>query len=370
MPQHVTIHISPKSILLLIASGVLIWFVIEFSSLLLMLFLAILLAVAITPGVEKLERWHIPRPLAIVLIYIGLGGVASLAIGVLIPVLIDQISQLRSTLPSTISEILSWPQHLLSTFFPTSSSPENLVQQFSESLSAVLGNTASLLVTLGSTLTTIFFDVLLVMVVCFILASEAKFSQHVLVRFFPPHMRPLAAKLMHEMGARLGHWVRAQLLICLIYGTAFGIGLRLVGVPYAFALGLAAAVLELIPYIGGASVTAVAVLVALSISPLTVLAVLLVYVVVAAIESNILYPKVVGESVGVHPLVVIIALFIGAELLGVMGALLAVPCTVVLQVLFEQFYRFEESSGLADSVPAAAEPAPAPAPTLPPHPES
>jgi predicted PurR-regulated permease PerM len=63
------------------------------------------------------------------------------------------------------------------------------------------------------------------------------------------------------------------------------------------------------------------------------------------------YPKVVGDSVGVHPLVIILALFIGAEARGVMGALLAVPCAVVLQVLFEQFYRFAEPEVAAVEVP-------------------
>ena len=141
---------------------------------------------------------------------------------------------------------------------------------------------------------------------------------------------------------RLGHWVRAQLLVCLFYGTCFGIGLGLMGVPYAFALGLAAGLMELIPYIGGLIVTILAILVALSISPWLALGVLALYLVVSTIEANILYPKVVGDIVGLHPLVIIIALFIGAEAGGVMGALLAVPFTVVLQVLFEQFYRFED----------------------------
>jgi len=90
--------------------------------------------------------------------------------------------------------------------------------------------------------------------------------------------------------------------------------------------------------------------------------------VISTIEANILYPKVVGDIVGLHPLVVIIALFLGAETGGVMGALLAVPFTVVLQVLFEQFYRFEEPAvavapaPLAEVDPSPARPVPAIAP--------
>jgi predicted PurR-regulated permease PerM len=164
---------------------------------------------------------------------------------------------------------------------------------------------------------------------------------------FPPAHRLTATQLAHEIGERLGHWVRAQLLVCMFYGICFGIGLGLLGVPYAFALGLTAAFMELIPYVGGAIVTGLAMLVALTSSIWLTLGVLVVYLVVANVEANIVYPKFVGESVGVHPLVIIIALFIGAEARGVMGALLAVPFTVVLQVLFDQFYRFEEQPMLA-----------------------
>ena len=140
------------------------------------------------------------------------------------------------------------------------------------------------------------------------------------------------------------------------------------GVPYAFALGLAAGLMELIPYVGGLIVTALAILVALSVSPWLALGVLALYLVVSTIEANILYPKVVGDIVGLHPLVIIIALFIGAEVCGVMGALLAVPFTVVLQVLFEYFYRFEEPPTPVVEAPVMErEPATAPPKTVAPR---
>src|SRR5205085_8069260 len=118
----------------------------------------------------------------------------------------------------------------------------------------------------------------------------------------------------------------------------------LLGVPYAFSLGVAGAVLELIPYLGGAIVTIAAMLVALSISPWLALGVLGLELLVANIESRIVYPKLVGDIVGLHPLAIIIALFIGAEAKGIIGALLAVPAAIVIQVLFERFYRFEDTA--------------------------
>jgi predicted PurR-regulated permease PerM len=102
-------------------------------------------------------------------------------------------------------------------------------------------------------------------------------------------------------------------------------------------------VLELIPYVGGITVTAIAMLVAVTISPWRALAVLILEIVVANIESHVLYPKVVGDAVGLHPLTIILALFIGAEAKGIIGALVAVPVAVVLQVVFDRFYRFHDT---------------------------
>ena len=84
--------------------------------------------------------------------------------------------------------------------------------------------------------------------------------------------------------------------------------------------------------------------------------------IVANIESHVVYPKLVGDIVGLHPLTIIIALFIGAEAKGIMGALLAVPVAVVLQVLFDHFYRFEDSAAAADAA--------LPSDALPPAPDS
>jgi predicted PurR-regulated permease PerM len=350
MPQSISIHITAKSVALLLAAVALVWLIANFSSILVILFVAILLAVAITPLVGRLEELRIPRTAAIALSYVGLFGMLSIVIAVLVPILIEQVDQLSANLPDLTQTVLDLPSKWITPYFPSLAQRfqlNNLAQPLSEQLGTLVGGVGTLLVGIGRTLTSLILNGLLVLVVAFILTSDAEFAPHFIARFFPSAFRPTAAKLAREMGERLGHWVRAQLLVCMFYGICFGIGLGLLGVPYAFALGLAAAFMELIPYVGGAIVTGLAMLVALTSSIWLALGALVVYLVVANVEANIVYPKFVGESVGVHPLVIIIALFIGAEARGVTGALLAVPFTVVLQVLFDQFYRFEEQPVVA-----------------------
>jgi predicted PurR-regulated permease PerM len=361
--------------MLLLAAAAVVWMLTTFSSILFLLFISILLAVAITPLINRMEERKVPRSLAIIIIYILLIAVASLAIGLLIPVLIEEINQLRTNLPGLVRSALDLPARWITPYFPSAASSleaSNIAQTLSDQIGGLVGGVGALVLTIGSLLTSLLISTFLVLVIGFFLTSDARFAPTLIARFFPPSARTTAAELAREIGRRLGHWVRAQLLVGLFYGTTFGIGLALMGVPYAFSLGVAGAILELIPYVGGAIVTALAMLVALAISPWLSLGVLVWEIIVANIESHVVYPKVVGDIVGLHPLVIIIALFIGAEAQGVMGALLALPVAIVIQVLFERFYRFEEATEAEERVtlsnlapPQVAVPRPAEVPGSP-----
>jgi predicted PurR-regulated permease PerM len=358
MPKTIIVHITVRGIALLLAAGAAIWLLVMFSQILLILFLAILLAVAVTPLVERLEARRFPRSFAILLIYALILGIVSIAFGLLIPLLIDEVSQLSANLPAIIDSIVTFPERWIAPLLGRTLPVDDIAQSLNDQIRTFVGGIGGFLVAFGKTLTTAVISLFIVLVVGYFLTSDAEFAPHFIARFFPPAYHARAASLARQIGARLGHWVRAQLLVGLFYGVSFGIGLWLIGVPYAFSLGLAGAILELIPYVGGAIVTVVAMLVALTISPWLALGVLALELVVASIESHIVYPKLVGDIVGLHPLVIIIALFIGAEAKGVIGALLAIPAAVVLQVVFEQFYRFEEPENapaevvMAPNVPA------------------
>ena len=358
MPQTINIQITVKSILLILAVGAAIWLLVAFDKIMLILFLAILLAIAIDPLVDRLETHRIPRALAILLVYLLLLGILTGVVGLLVPVLVDEVSQLSSNLPNITRQVLSLPTTWIAPHFPSLAkelSSSNITDQLSGELGAVVGGVGGILVGFGRTFTTLVISTFLILVVGFFLTADARFAPRVIARFFPPSSRPTASTLAREIGRRLGHWARAQALVGLFFGVTFGLGLAIMGVPYALSLGVAGAVLELIPYVGGVIVTGLGVLVALAVSPLLALGVIVLYLIVANIESHVVYPKLVGDIVGLHPLVIIIALFVGAEIKGVLGALLAVPVTVVIQVLFDHFYRFEDPDAV--EVPATETPA-------------
>jgi predicted PurR-regulated permease PerM len=345
MPENVTIQITVRGLLLVLAVVAVVWVLVIFNKLLLILLLSVLLAVGMDPVVNRLERAHVPRALAILLVYVVLLAVLVLSVGLLVPVVVMEFTQLTANLPDLVRRVVEVPSRWILPHVPAlrdSLSPDDLARRVGGELGGLAGGAGKFLLGLGAAVSALVISTFLVLVVAFFFAVDARFAPRVIARFFPPSARPTAASLMREMGERLGHWVRAQLLVGLFFGVCFGLGLALMGVPYALSLGVAGGVLELIPYVGGIIVTVLAMLVALTISPLLALGVLVLEVVVANIESHIVYPKLVGDIVGLHPLFIIIALFVGAEAKGVIGALLAVPVAVILQVLFDRFYRFDE----------------------------
>jgi predicted PurR-regulated permease PerM len=127
-------------------------------------------------------------------------------------------------------------------------------------------------------------------------------------------------------------------LVAISFGLLFGLGLGALGIPFATTLGVIAALLEVIPYLGGAVTVVLAILVALGISVPHAVAVLVLYVILVNVESHILAPLLVGKTVGLPSVIVLAALFIGIETRGIPGVLLAVPVVLVIAAIIDEFW--------------------------------
>ncbi|MFT4037821.1 MAG: AI-2E family transporter, partial [Thermomicrobiales bacterium] len=164
------------------------------------------------------------------------------------------------------------------------------------------------------------------------------------------------ARAIHES---IGAWARGQLAIAIIFGAIMGVGLKIIGVPYALSLGVVAGILEVIPYLGGFITVVLAVLSAATIGVPQVIAVLILYVVLVNLESHILAPLLYGKALGLPPVAILLALLAGVELLGILGALLAIPLTVILWAVGEEF-----APRKAAPVESSSSAAPAPVPEI------
>jgi len=145
------------------------------------------------------------------------------------------------------------------------------------------------------------------------------------------------ALLFTDLGRTLGGWVRGTLVAMLLIGLLTALGLALLGVPYALLLGILAGLLELIPYLGPWISGAVAVVVTLlTVDPLKAVQVVVLFIIIQEIEGNIVQPFVMSWAVHVDPLLVLIAITVGAEALGLIGAVIAVPVAGMAQVITQR----------------------------------
>lgn len=307
-----------------------------------LLFVSLVLAAALDPWVDYLQKYKIPRSVSILIIYILSLSILSLVVAMLVPPVSEQIGQLAKNLPFYY-ERLSLGISQITEGGRQPSLPEAL-----QSLSANLGETTK---SIFSTITGIFgglVSFIAVLVIVFYLTIEEATLKK-LVRFLTPtHNRDYVADLIERMQKKIGLWLRGQLALCLIIGIITYIGLLVLGVKYALLLALIAGILEIVPFVGPVISAIPAILVGFSDSLVKVLLIIMLYFVVQQFENHIIVPKVMQKAVGLNPIIIILAILIGAKLGGVVGALLAVPVTAAIGVIlsdrFPQTKEGEEKS--------------------------
>jgi predicted PurR-regulated permease PerM len=173
-------------------------------------------------------------------------------------------------------------------------------------------------------------------VIAFFLAVEPGTGGRMINRLAPAPWRPHLALVAGAAQQKIGAWARGQVLVALIFGTLMGAGLMILGVPFAVSLGTIAAVLEVVPYVGGGITVVLASLMALTVGVPQLIGVVVLYIVLVNLESHVLAPLLFGRAVGMPPLIILLALFAGVELLGIVGALLAVPVSVIVWAVVDE----------------------------------
>jgi len=179
---------------------------------------------------------------------------------------------------------------------------------------------------------TVIVDLVIIIVVAFWLLKDGDKLRRGLLSVLPGRLRVNVEFGLDAVGVVIGGYVRAQLLLALIIGLLAGVGCAIIGVPFPLVVGLAAGIFELIPIVGPFAGGAVAILLALTVSPALALATLVAFPGIHVIEGYVLAPRIQARFVQLHPLVALLALFAGIEVGGFLGALFAVPAASLLAV--------------------------------------
>jgi predicted PurR-regulated permease PerM len=307
---------------------------------LLLIFIAIILGEAIRPLVIRLEQRHIPRPLCVLLIYLVgaliLGGLGWLFVSPLVA----EFGSLATHAPEYFARMQSSLQSLAGTLHINPAfnrTITNLAHALATALQTALPGLISLPVNaVGGLLNLLIRGVLLLTLTLFWLLASDRLKPY-LLGLLPPARRERADVILRSMGRSLGGYVRGVLIAMLLIGLFTAVGLLLLRVPYALVLGLLAGLTELIPYLGPWISGTVAIVVTLvTAGPAVALGVIVLFLVVQVVEGNVVEPLVMSRAVQLDPFLVLVAIVVGSELLGLLGAILAVPLAALAQTLFQQ----------------------------------
>ncbi|HUG15087.1 MAG TPA: AI-2E family transporter [Thermomicrobiales bacterium] len=286
------------------------------------LFGAIVIAEAMMPAVDRLAKF-MPRVLATLAMYAALIAVF-VGIGLLVfPPLVTQAQEVVDRMPELIED----GRDVLNRWDPGG---EGRVEEF---ITSQAQGGAGALASLPLTVVSSVVEVFLVFVMSIYWVIAAPNMRRFLLSLFPEHRRSHAEDVLGEMGSAIGRYVRGTAFNALVVGSIVYVGLLIIGVPYPLVLALLAALGEFVPIAGPIIAGAPAVLLALLESPAHALIVLVFYVVLQQIESNILLPVVMSSQAHVPPLLVLFAIFVGGSIGGILGALIAIPLSGALRVL-------------------------------------
>ncbi|MFA6197739.1 MAG: AI-2E family transporter [Patescibacteria group bacterium] len=345
------LSISTSSILKIIFILIGLWLLYVIRNVIGILFVSLILTAGITPWVDWMEKRKIPRVVGTIFLYAILLGLFSLIVILIIPPLTEQIGQIISAFPQYYDKIIQGFERLKNV------SPESgLVNSIQQSLQTVNNSLSKVAGGIFSGLVTVFggfASFLSIMVITFYLSQERNNGKKIIQSIAPAQYQPYLAQLTNRISLKLGSWLRGQLLLCVIIFIVSYIGLTILGVHYALVLALIAGFFEFIPFVGPVVAAVPALFLSFAQSPIKALLVLILYIVIQQLENQLIVPKVMQKSTGLNPVIVIIAMLIGARLGGIIGVMLAVPTAAIIQVFTSDFFgqKKERESQLEEAEP-------------------
>jgi len=325
------------------------------SAVFLQLFIAFALAYVLNPTVEFLERYSIRRPYGILIVFcltvLVCGGFALF----LVVSISGELSSIQLNLPEYVHHLYDITPTPVKGYLGIETA-DKLALRLNELLQQARGAAPDLLKpvmaflqkalssTVGVLLTLLGY--LIIPVYLFYLLFDLPQLKAFIESYIPERFRPVYTAKLAEIDAVLSGFVRGQLLVCAILAVLYSIGLYVIGIDLAIAIGTLAGITFIIPYVGTIIGICLSVVMALLkyndiLHPLLCLGW---FGFVQLLEGSFITPKIVGDTVGLHPLVAIVALLIGGQLFGIMGMLLAVPVTAVTQVFLRSLSDYYRNS--------------------------
>jgi predicted PurR-regulated permease PerM len=340
-------------VLIVLAVPGALWLLYELRTVVLLVAFSLLFAYLLAPLVSFIQT-HLAfgrvhggrgRGLAIAITYVVVFGAVALSVAWIAPRVFDQMSQAAKQAPERLESVTANGEPLRSLYgrLERLGSPPALIER---GATAITGGIDTGVRAAGATLVHLAAYLpwlVLIPILAFFLLKDAAVLRRGAVELLPAgRPRAHAATLLDRIDAALAAYIRAQLVACLIVGVLAGIGFALLRVPYSATLGIAAGIAEFLPLVGPVVIAVVSAAVAGMHAPMLAVWVLVFLGVLRVIEDYVIYPRLIGSNMHLHPLAVILAVLAGAELGGAVGVVLSVPALAIASAVYR--YTTVESS--------------------------
>jgi predicted PurR-regulated permease PerM len=349
-----------RIIVLLLAVAALLWIIYKLTAVILLVVLSIFFAYLVAPLVDLVQRpirlgkreRIMPRGLAIAIVYVVLFISIGLAIYFLAPQLGAQFPEFKKQATAYYKTITSTSDRL-NQYFKQHRMPEGVVD--------AVNNTALGLIAKGGELASAAFDRMLGLIIFipwlvlipilsfFFLKDADNFRRSVLAMLPRGRLRWRGDEFFQDVNSTLAAYIRAQLTACVLIGVICSVGFALIGLPSPLVLGLIAGFCEFVPLVGPLTVAILALVLALLHSGFGMAFVVLLFLgVLRIVEDYVIYPRIIGTGIHLHPLAVILAILAGAEIAGIAGIFLAIPVIAVLTVSYRHWLEHRGSETIAE----------------------
>lgn len=333
MQNRMKIDISTTTIIKVAITVLAILFIYAIRDIAILFFVVIIIVMALVPLVNRMSK-HMPRILAVILLSLVFLAILTTIGFLMFPPLVAEIKQLAIDLPIYLDRISPYWQNLQYNITHYQESLFKMSSQLGRLTSGIYSTTIGFI----TGIVAIFTGLVLV----FYMLAEQDSIQKIVSQMLPAEYRERVMTLVRKFGEKIGGWLGGHLLLMVIVGLLDGMALAILGVPFALVLAIWGGLVEIIPYLGPWLALIPAAAIAFSISPLTGLLVLIAYIVIQQLESQVLAPKILGKAVGLSPAIIILSLLVGAKLMGIMGMIIAVPVAAALSVLAQEWSEIKK----------------------------
>ncbi|MBU1100499.1 MAG: AI-2E family transporter [Bacteroidetes bacterium] len=320
--------------------GIIIYFGIIFSHIIILLVISMLLALIFNPMVTVLEKNGLSRLISILIVFLISGGVMVFGFSVLIPKVIYQMNMISQNVnQKNVTFLLNQVQELISKYLPFVDSGEFIIK-LQGAISSQFFNSIDNISNILSSLVSILAISLIVPFMTFFLLKDRNEITKGIINIMPNKYFEVSYWVIKKISDKLGKFVRGWIFDAFCVGVLSAIGLSVLGIKNSVTIGMIAGLGHLIPYfgpiIGGLPAIVISMIQFGDFSRLP--SILIMFVIVYTIDNGYIQPNVFSKSTDIHPLMIILLILVGSQLMGVLGMLLAVPIATVVKTASKEIY--------------------------------